>query len=129
MTHTDQLQCNWFGGEAVSLALNFSEAAEFKASGYTPFVVGSNATEYGEARQYGKFSFLRVYESGHEVPYYQPEASLAFFERTLGNLVIADGSEPLSDNYTTFGTVNATHTESFVPLPTCTGESGCSAPS
>lgn len=27
--------------------------------------------EYGEVRQYGNFSFARIYESGHEVPYYQ----------------------------------------------------------
>jgi carboxypeptidase C (cathepsin A) len=30
-----------------------------------------DGTEYGEVRQYGNFSFARIYESGHEVPYYQ----------------------------------------------------------
>ena len=117
---------NWFGGEAVSLALNYTGAAEFQASGYVPFTAG-NGTEYGEGRQYEKFSFLRIYESGHEVPYYQPEASLAFFKRVLGNLVLSDGSEPLTDGYVTTGQANATHTEPFVPLPTCTGEFSCSA--
>ena len=112
----------------MSLALNYSEAAEFKATGYEPFIAG-NGTEYGEGRQYGRFSFLRIYESGHEVPYYQPEAALAFFKRVLGNLVLADGSEALTPTYNSTGTVNATHTEAFVPLPTCTGESGCDTPS
>ena len=30
-----------------------------------------NGVEYGETREYGNFSFTRVYESGHEIPYYQ----------------------------------------------------------
>jgi len=119
---------NWFGGQAVSLALNYTYASAFAAAGYEPFIAG-NGTEYGEVRQHGKFSFMRIYESGHEVPYYQPEASLAFFERVLGGLVLADGKEALTAVYNSSGTVNATHTEAFVPLPSCTGESGCSSPS
>ena len=43
--------CNWFGGEAISLAVNYTNAAEFAAAGYTPFMV--DGTEYGEVRQYG----------------------------------------------------------------------------
>jgi len=69
---------------------------------------------------------MRIYEAGHEVPYYQPEASLAFFERVLGGLVLADGKEALTAAYNSSGTANATHMETFVPLPSCTGESGCS---
>lgn len=30
-----------------------------------------DGTEYGEVRQYGNFSFARIYEAGHEIPYYQ----------------------------------------------------------
>lgn len=61
--------CNWFGGEAVSLAVNYTHAAEFRAAGYAPFVV--NGTEYGAVREKGNFSFVRIYESGHQVPYFQ----------------------------------------------------------
>jgi carboxypeptidase C (cathepsin A) len=43
--------CNWFGGEAVSLALNYTHAEQFAAAGYEPFTV--DGTEYGEVRQYG----------------------------------------------------------------------------
>ena len=49
-----------FGGQAVSLAVNYTHKAEFAAAGYAPFMV--DGTEYGETRQYGNFSFLRVYE-------------------------------------------------------------------
>jgi hypothetical protein len=78
--------------------------------------------EYGEVRQYGNFSFLRVYESGHEVPYYQPAAALAMFNRTLQGLDIATGTKKISGSYGTHGDASATHTEPFVPLPTGKGK-------
>ena len=43
--------CNWFGGEAVSLALNYTHSEQFAAAGYEPFTV--DGAEYGEVRQYG----------------------------------------------------------------------------
>jgi carboxypeptidase C (cathepsin A) len=108
--------CNWFGGEAVSLAVEYANSAAFRAAGYAPFVV--DGVEYGEVREHGNFSFTRVYEAGHEVPYYQPVASLELFRRILDKRIIADGSVLLTGNYSTNGTAKATHTESFVPLPT-----------
>jgi hypothetical protein len=99
----------------VSLAANFSDAEAFRAAGYTPFLV--DGVEYGEVREYGNFSFTRIYEAGHEVPYYQPEASLEHFKRVLDHVIIADGSMVVTDAYSTNGSAKATHTESFVPLP------------
>lgn len=58
--------CNWFGGEAVSLAANYSDAENFREAGYAPFLV--DGVEYGATREYGNFSFTRIYEAGHEVP-------------------------------------------------------------
>ncbi|KAF2657741.1 peptidase S10, serine carboxypeptidase [Lophiostoma macrostomum CBS 122681] len=113
--------CNWFGGEAVSLAVNYTNSEEFQAAGYTPFLV--DGTEYGEVREYGNFSFTRIYEAGHEIPYYQPKASLELFRRVLSQLVIADGSEVVTDDYSTNGTAKATHTEPYVPLPSPTASS------
>ncbi|KAK5115280.1 hypothetical protein LTR62_001480 [Meristemomyces frigidus] len=117
--------CNWFGGQAVSLQVNYTHATEFRASDYSPFMV--DGVEYGEVRQYGNFSFLRVYESGHEVPFYQPKASLEMFRRVLGNLVLADGSEAVTKNYSSPGIASATHTEPFVPLPTSSGAASSGA--
>ncbi|ORY17486.1 Alpha/Beta hydrolase protein [Clohesyomyces aquaticus] len=107
--------CNWFGGEAVSLAINYTHAEKFRTTGYTPFLV--DGVEHGEGREYGNFSFTRIYEAGHEIPYYQPEASLEIFRRVLEGLVIADGSKVVTADYATNGTAKATHTEPFVPLP------------
>ncbi|KAI1308579.1 Alpha/Beta hydrolase protein [Xylaria venustula] len=104
--------CNWFGGQAVSQALNYTHSAEFAASGYSPFLV--NGTEYGESKQYGNFSFTRIYESGHEIPYYQPKAALEFFRRILGDLVVADGTTKVTSTFASNGTAKATHTETYV---------------
>lgn len=46
--------CIWFGGEAVSLAVNYTHAAEFRAAGYAPFVV--DGTEYGAVRERGNLA-------------------------------------------------------------------------
>jgi len=107
--------CNWFGGQAVSLALKYTHSKEFAAAGYQPLTV--DGVEYGEVRQYGNFSFARIYEAGHEVPFYQPVASLQLFNRTINGFNVADGTEIVEANTTSHGTANATHTESFVPLP------------
>ncbi|KAL5113397.1 hypothetical protein ACEQ8H_008720 [Pleosporales sp. CAS-2024a] len=108
--------CNWFGGEAISLAANYAHADAFRAAGYAPFVV--NGVEYGEVREHGNFSFTRIYESGHEVSYYQPVASLEYFRRVLDHVIISDGSMVVTDGYSTNGSAKATHTEGYVPLPT-----------
>ena len=75
----------------------------------------------------GNFSFIRIYESGHEVPFYQPKASLEFFRRVLGNLIVSDGSEAVTPSYSSPGLPNATHTEPFVPLPPPTSTSSVAA--
>ena len=111
--------CNWFGGEAVSLQINYTNQDAFRAAGYTPTLL-DNGTEVGETRQAGNFSFTRVYEAGHEVPFYQPEAAFAIFERAIQHRVIADGSVEVSAGYDTEGEATATHTEPFVPLPSST---------
>ncbi|KAI4708085.1 hypothetical protein J4E89_007205 [Alternaria sp. Ai002NY15] len=106
--------CNWFGGEAISLAMEYTHSDEFRAAGYAPMMV--DGSEYGEVRQYGNFSFARVYEAGHEIPYYQPVAALAYFNRTLYHYDIATGEEKVTANLTSSGPANATHTQSFVPI-------------
>jgi hypothetical protein len=115
-----------FGGQAISLSINYTHTEEFAAAGYEPFVV--DGVEYGEVRQFGNFSFTRIYESGHEIPYYQPIAALEFFRREVLHLDIATGLVPVTANYSSTGTANATHTESFVPLPTATSSGSAEAP-
>ena len=102
-------------------------SAKFRQAGYEPFMV--DGTQYGEVRQYGNFSFMRIYEAGHEVPFYQPKASLELFRRVLGNLILSDGSEAVTADYETEGQAETTHTESFVPLPSSSSAAASSSAS
>ncbi|KAB2573478.1 Carboxypeptidase S1-like protein A [Lasiodiplodia theobromae] len=86
--------CNWLGGEAVSLAVNYTGAEDFAATEYESFVVSGE--EYGKGRQFGNLAFLRVYEAGHFVQLYQPLAMFEFFNRTIHGLDIATGLEAVS---------------------------------
>jgi hypothetical protein len=84
--------CNWIGGEAVSLAINYSNTAQFHSAGYADIETNSSYVG-GEVRQYGNLSFSRVFESGHEIPAYQPETAYRIFTRALFNKDIATGTE------------------------------------
>ncbi|KAJ5677420.1 Peptidase S10 serine carboxypeptidase [Penicillium maclennaniae] len=111
--------CNWFGGQAISLAAKHKHSKEFQAAGYAPFLV--DGVEYGETREYGNFSFTRVYEAGHEVPYYQPIAALQLFNRTLNGWELPTGEKKLTPRFGSSGPASATHTQSSVALPSSTG--------
>ena len=55
--------CNWIGGEAISLAINYTGTAQFHQSGYTDIRVNDTYVG-GQVRQSGNLSFSRVYEAG-----------------------------------------------------------------
>ncbi|KAJ6109737.1 Peptidase S10 serine carboxypeptidase [Penicillium sp. IBT 16267x] len=114
--------CNWFGGQAISLATKYKHSKEFQAAGYAPFLV--DGVEYGETREYGNFSFTRVYEAGHEVPFYQPIAALQLFNRTLNGWELPTGEKKLTAGFGSSGPASATHTQSSVALPTASGVAG-----
>ena len=62
-------------------------------------------------KQSGLFSFVRIYESGHEVPFYQPLVSLEMFERALKRVDVATGKKKLSHDYRTVGTPTSDYRE------------------
>lgn len=131
--------CNWFGGEAISLALaaeltDYPIAASpqpgltppptysdgFPSAGYAQIV--PNKTYVGGAvRQYGNLSFSRIYDAGHFVPYFQPETAYQVFARIINGLEIATGNIIDLSTFGSTGPPNATYTESatYSPSPTC----------
>ena len=99
--------CNWLGGQVVS---NEIGAPGFDSAGYVNLSTDDNVV-HGQVKQSAKFSFVRIYESGHEVPFYQPLASLAIFERAIAGLDIATGTEEAAAGYVTVGPATSTYRE------------------
>lgn len=100
---------NWYGGEDLSLAANFSWATKFQNVGYAPLMV--DGERYGDTREYGNFSFTRVFDAGHMIPFYQPEAALAIFNRTIRGVDIATGEQKIHDDYYTLGDIKSTYSQ------------------
>ncbi|KAJ1344930.1 hypothetical protein BSLG_000445 [Batrachochytrium salamandrivorans] len=68
--------CNWIGNKAWTMALEWSGQEEFESAEDKPWISEVTGKAAGEYRYYENFSFVRVYEAGHMVPYDQPEHSL-----------------------------------------------------
>ncbi|RKU44280.1 hypothetical protein DL546_001629 [Coniochaeta pulveracea] len=69
--------CNWMGNYAVTNNINWSGKATFASKALSSYTV--NGTAYGEFKTLNNLNWLRVYNAGHEVPYYQPKAALQAF--------------------------------------------------
>ena len=106
--------CNWIGGEAVSLAITYTNTADFRLAGYTNITTNSSYVG-GLVRQYGNFSFSRIFQAGHEVPAYQPETAYKIFMRSLFNKDIATGETTLTDDYATKGMASTWSVKNAVP--------------
>lgn len=101
------------GAENVSLSAVYPEATSFRNSGYAPITTNSSY-EGGFVRQYGNFSFSRVFEAGHSVAAYQPETVFRIFERAIFGKDIATGETSINQAslYSTQGpadTLNVTN--------------------
>ncbi|GAM84365.1 hypothetical protein ANO11243_023590 [Dothideomycetidae sp. 11243] len=99
--------CNWFGGEAVSLAIDHSDRVEFSKTEYAAMIV--RGVEYGQVRQYGNLSFTRIYEAGHAMNIDQPIAAFAHFNRTINGFDVATGKVLVTDEYESHGSPIASH--------------------
>ncbi|KAJ8700635.1 hypothetical protein PTI98_003644 [Pleurotus ostreatus] len=75
------INCNWLGGHASVLAMDWFGKERLNN---TPF---TNMTIDGEAvaaiQNVDNFSFARVFQAGHEVPAFQPAASLEIFKQII----------------------------------------------
>ncbi|QDS68547.1 hypothetical protein FKW77_010914 [Venturia effusa] len=108
--------CNWRGGEAVADALAVDG---FDSAGYVD-VQTPDGVVHGQVKQSNNFAFVRAYQSGHMVPFFQPLLALEVFKRTIHGLDIATGTHKLKGQtqgpaQSTFVEGNATVQWSVVP--------------
>lgn len=99
--------CNWIGGEKASLAVPYSHSEDFARAGYAPFLTEKGVA--GLTRQYGNYSFSRVFQAGHMVPAYQPEAAYEIFMRATFNRDIPTGLQAVKDDLSTDGPSDTWH--------------------
>ncbi|KAK4184923.1 putative carboxypeptidase [Podospora australis] len=85
-------RCSWLGGEAVSLAAEYSDSQKFRDAGYADLVT-SDTYKGGVVRQFDRMSFSRVFLAGHSVYAYQPETVYKIFDRVMGGKDVATGEE------------------------------------
>lgn len=119
--------CNWVGGESSSLKIPWASQKDFAKAGYTPLVL-SPVHSGGLTRQFGNLSFTRVYQAGHLVPSYQPEAAYEIFMRAILGKDIATGEVKVTDDYQTEGPPDTWWMKSEV-LPAPKGQCYVMAPS
>ncbi|KAK1083949.1 hypothetical protein LTR33_002953 [Friedmanniomyces endolithicus] len=91
--------CNWLGGEAIASEIN---APGWHSAGYQNLSTPDGIV-HGVVKQAGNFSFVRVYDAGHSVPFYKPLVALKMFERMLRGTDIATGEVEVSGGYKSEG--------------------------
>jgi hypothetical protein len=113
-------RCNWLAGEGLSLEAQYPGKKQFNAAGYEKIV--TNATyDGGVVRQHGKFSFARVFESGHAVSAYQPETVYRIFQRSMFGQDVATGKDVAGNLYSSKGPASSLWIKSKLPK----SPSGC----
>lgn len=111
---------NWLGGEAVYDSILVPGSS---TPGYVN-ISTSDLIVHGQAKQSGTFTFARIYDSGHEVPYYQPLTALAIFERAINGHDIATGQDQIDKEYVTVGSAQSTYREGNATIKFTLDEGG-----
>lgn len=75
--------CNWLGNKAWTNALEWSGKEDFSNAKTEKMFSDDGKTQIGQVKNFDYFTFARMFDGGHMVPYDQPEASLAMLNRWL----------------------------------------------
>ncbi|KAI0752460.1 alpha/beta-hydrolase [Daedaleopsis nitida] len=75
------INCNWLGGHASVLAMDWYGNETLHNTPFTNMTIGGKAV--AAIQNVDNFTFARVFQSGHEVPAFQPEAALEIFSQII----------------------------------------------
>jgi cathepsin A (carboxypeptidase C) len=75
--------CNWLGNRAWTNELEWSGKEDFNSAKTRKLYSDDGKKQIGEVKNYDHFTFARMFDGGHMVPYDQPKASLAMFNRWI----------------------------------------------
>ncbi|KAI0672035.1 alpha/beta-hydrolase [Trametes maxima] len=75
------INCNWLGGQASALAMDWYGAVRLQNT--LPLNITLNGRTIAAVQNVDNFTFARVFEAGHEVPAFQPEAALEIFSQVI----------------------------------------------
>lgn len=101
--------CNWLGNQVVAENIM---APGYSSAGFENISTTDGIT-HGVVKQSDNFAFARIYEAGHEVPFYQPVVALEMFERVINGYDIVDGKTKIAQGagYITTGPAESTYRE------------------
>lgn len=101
--------CNWLGVEAI---VDDIDAPGYSSAGFVN-ISTSDHIVHGQVKQSDNVAFVRIYESGHEVPFYQPVVAFEMFERVIQGKDVATGKKRISlgDGYKTVGPAKSEYRE------------------
>jgi hypothetical protein len=108
-------RCPWTHAELVANAVKWPHQDDFTAAGYTK-IKGINSGHQGVVKQFGLLSFARIFDSGHAVSAYAPEAVSRVFDRTMAGKDVETGTKKaVGVGYHTTGPTNAWHWRNTIP--------------
>lgn len=101
--------CNWLGNQVVAENIG---APGYSSAGFEN-IKTTDGIVHGVVKQSDNFAFARIYEAGHEVPFYQPVVALEMFDRVINGFDVATGRSRISEGggYTTSGPAESTYRE------------------
>ncbi|ODV85319.1 hypothetical protein CANARDRAFT_7965 [[Candida] arabinofermentans NRRL YB-2248] len=75
--------CNWLGNQAWSNELPWSGNDGFSLAKTHSLFLDDGITKVGNVKNFEKFTYARMFDGGHMVPYDQPESSLTMVNRWI----------------------------------------------
>ncbi|KAH3664284.1 hypothetical protein OGAPHI_004636 [Ogataea philodendri] len=82
--------CNWLGNLAWTEALEWTNTTSFQNAEFKNWYTLEDGLAAGEVKSNGQFTFARVYDAGHMVPYDQPISALDMVNRWISGDIAYD---------------------------------------